>query len=83
MSDNDDKRILHHITDMVDAEKALRRKMEAGEGDDDVRAELRELEVELDRCWDLLRQRRALSESGGDPDTARARPASEVEGYLS
>jgi hypothetical protein len=41
-----------------------------------------QLEVELDQAWDLLRQRRALREAGGDPDDAHERPAAEVEGYL-
>ena len=43
---------------------------------------LRQLEIELDQCWDLLRQRRALRETGGDPRDAAVRPADEVEGYL-
>jgi Protein of unknown function (DUF2630) len=43
---------------------------------------LREVEVELDRCWDLLRQRRALREAGGDPADATARDAETVEHYL-
>jgi hypothetical protein len=43
---------------------------------------LRQLEIELDQCWDLLRQRRALRETGGDPRDAAVRPANEVEGYL-
>ncbi|MDQ0795343.1 hypothetical protein QFZ58_003831 [Streptomyces sp. B1I3] len=47
------------------------------------RARLREVEVRLDQCWDLLRQRRALSEYGEDPSAARVRPADEVEGYES
>jgi hypothetical protein len=42
---------------------------------------LRKIQVELDRCWDLLRQRRARREFGDDPDAARVRPASVVEGY--
>jgi hypothetical protein len=42
---------------------------------------LRTVEVELDRCWDLLRQRRALRDSGGDPDQARVRDADTVERY--
>ena len=37
--------------------------------------------VELDRCWDLLRQRRALRDAGGDPDSAVARDADVVEKY--
>lgn len=44
--------------------------------------ELATLEVELDRCWDLLRQRRALRESGQDASTAAARPEQVVERYL-
>jgi hypothetical protein len=43
---------------------------------------LQAVEVELDRCWDLLRQRRALREAGSDPDAAHARDANTVEGYL-
>ena len=38
--------------------------------------------VELDRCWDLLRQRRALRSAGADPDAAAARDAGTVEQYL-
>ena len=41
------------------------------------------VETELDQCWDLLRQRRALRETGGDPKDAQVRPADQVEGYLS
>ena len=44
---------------------------------------LRLVEAELDQCWDLLRQRRALRETGGEPREAQVRPAGEVEGYLS
>src|SRR5882724_3887053 len=36
---------------------------------------------ELDQCWDLLRQRRALREFGRDPDEAKVRPAKIVENY--
>lgn len=43
---------------------------------------LRAVEVELDRCWDLLRQRRAHREFGANPDDAVAREAGTVEGYL-
>jgi len=42
---------------------------------------LRAVEVELDRCWDLLRQRRAREEFGLDPDVAEARSADTVENY--
>jgi hypothetical protein len=43
---------------------------------------LRAVQVELDRCWDLLRQRRALRDAGANPDEAEARDPSTVEGYL-
>jgi Protein of unknown function (DUF2630) len=46
------------------------------------RARLHELEVTLDRTWDLLRQRQARREAGQDPEGARERPAGVVEGYL-
>ncbi|ADB32519.1 hypothetical protein Kfla_3461 [Kribbella flavida DSM 17836] len=79
----DDKSILHRINDLVAEEHELRTKHSAGEVDDaEEQARLQALEVELDQCWDLLRQRRAKREFGEDPDTAEARPASTVEGYL-
>ena len=42
---------------------------------------LEKIKVELDQCWDLLRQRRARREFGQDPDGATVRPASVVEKY--
>ncbi|WP_432950880.1 DUF2630 family protein [Kribbella sp. CA-253562] len=79
----DDKSILHRINDLVSEEHDLRSKHSAGTIDDaDEKARLRALEVELDQCWDLLRQRRAKREFGDDPNTAQARSADTVEGYL-
>jgi hypothetical protein len=37
--------------------------------------------VEIDRSWDLLRQRRARRRAGEDPNRAVERPAQVVEGY--
>ena len=45
-----------------------------------IRERLRELKVSLDQCWDLLRQRHALREAGGDPDAADVRRPEVVEG---
>lgn len=79
MSNNQsDSQVLKHIQTLVDEEHALYRQNDL---DDDGRQRLASLQVELDRCWDLLRQRRALREFGDDPDTARVRPASVVERY--
>jgi hypothetical protein len=36
----------------------------------------------LDQCWDLLRQRRARREFGGDESFSGARDADTVEDYL-
>ena len=44
-------------------------------------ARLRAVEVELDVCWDLLRQRRALRDAGVNPDDAKARDPNTVERY--
>jgi hypothetical protein len=44
-------------------------------------ARLRAIEVELDVCWDLLRQRRALRDAGANPDQAAAREPNTVERY--
>jgi len=45
------------------------------------RERLRAVEVELDGCWDLLRQRRSREEFGLDPDDASARGPDTVEHY--
>ena len=42
---------------------------------------LRAIELELDVCWDLLRQRRALRDAGANPDRAEARDPNTVERY--
>ena len=73
-----DDRILHSIQALVDEEHALYGK---GELDDAGAVRLEEIRVKLDQCWDLLRQRRALREFGGDPDKAKARPPKIVENY--
>jgi hypothetical protein len=74
----DDKDIRASISKLVEEEHRLRR----GPVDDEERRRLAQVEQDLDRCWDLLRQRAALREAGADPNAAHERPASEVEGYL-
>jgi hypothetical protein len=73
-----DDSVLATIKRLVDEEQSL-----YGHGtlDDDDVTRLEALKVELDQCWDLLRQRRALREFGHDPDAAKLRPASVVEKY--
>ena len=80
MTDND---ALAHIHELVAEEKTLRQELQHGEiSESEEHQRLRRVETELDQCWDLLRQRRALRETGGDPSEAAVRPADEVEGYL-
>ena len=67
------------ITRLVGEERELRA---SSEHTDEDRARLRQLEEQLDQCWDLLRQRDALRDAGVDPDEAKPRPIGEVEGYL-
>ena len=45
------------------------------------RARLEKINVELDQCWDLLRQRQALRDAGRNPDEAHVRPREIVENY--
>ncbi|MEU6811560.1 DUF2630 family protein [Streptomyces sp. NPDC046831] len=78
-----DQRILARITEMVEDERRLRAALASGQIDGSTeQRQLGELERELDRCWDLLRQRRAKEQYGENPDDAQARPSSQVEGYL-
>ncbi|MEU3185046.1 DUF2630 family protein [Streptomyces sp. NPDC006923] len=74
--------ILDNIGALVAEERALRARSTRSLGlAPEEQQRLRSVEVQLDQCWDLLRQRRAKSEFGENPDEAAVRPASEVEGY--
>lgn len=78
----DDKQVLDRIGGLVEEEHTLERQA-TGEGlDEQQKTRLREVEVQLDQCWDLLRQRRARRDAGQDPDAAHVRPEPTVEGYL-
>jgi hypothetical protein len=78
-----DESIAAHIEKLVAEEHELRTR-EQSDNDDALEADrdrLQAVEVELDRCWDLLRQRRALRDAGADPDDAEVRDAATVERY--
>jgi Protein of unknown function (DUF2630) len=78
-----DESIAARIERLVSEEHELRNR----EGTDSTQAleedagRLRAIEVELDVCWDLLRQRRALRDAGANPDRAEARDPNTVERY--
>ena len=77
----DDPELHATIEKLVAEEHALWEREAAGSTDEDDRRRLGELEVSLDQCWDLLRQRRALREADLDPDAAASRPTDVVENY--
>lgn len=77
-----DADVLAHINDLVSEEHRLLDQAEQEHGlSADERSRLDAVSVQLDQCWDLLRQRRALREYGQEPDDARVRDADTVEHY--
>ena len=76
-----DPQIHDSIEQLVAEEHALWQRESAGEATEDDRRRLKTVQVSLDQCWDLLRQRRALRSAGLDPDTAEERSSDVVEGY--
>jgi hypothetical protein len=77
----DDSEIHGTIEQLVAEEHTLWEREAAGEASDADRQRLRALQLSLDQCWDLLRQRRALREAGRDPDDADVRSPEVVERY--
>jgi hypothetical protein len=82
MATVDDKQVIDRINELAHEEHELWEREAQGEGADGDRERLRELEVTLDQCWDLLRQRRARRRAGMDPEEAQVRDAQTVEGYV-
>jgi hypothetical protein len=76
----DDRDLIARIGELVTEEHALETQPEHLINQHE-RARLQELEVALDQCWDLLRQRRARRNAGLDPDEAAVRDPGTVEGY--
>lgn len=77
-----DKSIHQHIEELVQEEEALYARSNDKPLTADERKRLDELNVQLDRYYDLLNQRRAKREFGENPDTARMRSAQTVEHYV-
>ncbi len=81
----DDVQITDHIEALVAEEHSLISRESADNADaaalEADRERLDRISIELDRCWDLLRQRRALRDAGENPDKAQERDAGTVERY--
>ena len=80
-----DESIADRIERLVSEEHQLRTREQQDSLDADRleadQERLRDVEIELDRCWDLLRQRRALRDAGANPDDAHVRDPNTVERY--
>lgn len=77
----DDRAVLAAINELADEEHRLLKMESDRSATDDDRQRMVEINLELDRCWDLLRQRRARRSAGQDPDQATLRSESTVETY--
>jgi hypothetical protein len=77
----DDQQVHARIEQLVADEHRLWEAESRGRASETDRKQLADVRVALDRCWDLLRQRRAHEEFGLDPDSAASRPADTVEHY--
>ena len=78
----EDQTVLDQINELAREEHELWARESRGQATEADRDRLRDLEVTLDQCWDLLHQRRARRSAGTDPDEARVRDPGTVEGYL-
>jgi uncharacterized protein YjaG (DUF416 family) len=77
----DDRSILQRIGELADEERALEEAHVGQALPKDELDHLQKIEVELDQCWDLLRQRRARRSVGRDSDGAAVRSEEVVERY--
>jgi hypothetical protein len=76
-----DPQIHQSIEQLVAEEHELWERESSGNATEDDRRRMKTVQVSLDQCWDLLRQRRARREAGLNPDAAEERPPDVVEGY--
>ena len=77
----DDTGVQNHIEELVAEEHKLLGVSAADGLSEQQRERLESVRVELDRYWDLLRQRRAREEFGLDPDFVELRDEGTVEGF--
>src|SRR5919199_4032057 len=79
----EDERVQDHIEQLVAEEHRLLQAHSEGDGLEPAEHQrLEAIKVQLDRYWDLLRQRRARDRAVLDPDAASLRGADTVEKYL-
>src|SRR2546428_10656622 len=76
-----DDEVLGRINELAREEHELFDRESHGTVTDADRERLRRLELTLDQCWDLLRQRRARRAAGPNPEETRGREEKNREGY--
>ena len=76
-----DPQIHASIEQLVAEEHELWERESSGNATDDDRRRMKAVQVSLDQCWDLLRQRRARRDAGQNPEAAELRPPEVVERY--
>jgi hypothetical protein len=77
----EDQVLIDRINELAGTEHELFEKESRGEATRADRERMKQLEVTLDQCWDLLHQRRARRSAGMNPDEAKVREPEVVEGY--
>ena len=78
----EDSKVTHRIDELAREEHELFERESQGQATDADRARLQQIQVTLDQCWDLLRQRRAKRAAEQNPDEAQVRDVKTVEGYI-
>ncbi|WP_183575767.1 DUF2630 family protein [Mucilaginibacter sp. X5P1] len=73
-----DNSVMSHIKKLTEKEEHLYGKENLT--DEDIK-ELHKVKSELDQYWDLLHQRRALRDAGGNPNRAEMRSTDTIENY--
>ena len=74
----EDMQVLNHIKNLTENEEKLWAKSDISTEEVN---RLHQIKQELDQCWDLLRQRRALRDAGENPDQAEARDIDTIQNY--
>lgn len=75
----EDQDVLPYIEKLVKQEQKLARLHEQGALTGEQQTSMRQIELYLDQCWDLLRQRSARRKAGLDPADARLRDTDSEE----
>lgn len=73
-----DEDVIARINELAHEEHTLFEREARGEAGSKERARLKEIELHLDRLYDVLHQRRARRAAGLDPDVVRLEPEPEA-----